>query len=161
MNVTVQVIGSPEDVAIFLREIGGKGALTAESNPVEVHKDVIEDTVSVENPSEDADQGPEKISENPFEEVPDPGQDAMGVVPSESVEEEKSSVTYAQLQHAMKAYALRYQQRHPELGTFPLRDLLYRICEEIGGSGKGEGSKGIKKSRYDTVYKFFIEDQEL
>ena len=63
--------------------------------------------------------------------------------------------------HAMKGYALRYQQRHADIGVDSMKEILLIICEKIGGAGKGEGSKGIPEANYDAVYQFFIEDREI
>ena len=82
------------------------------------------------------------------------------VTPSEDSDNIQPSVTYAQIQHALKSYGLRYQQRHDsELKT--VRDVLLLICEKVGGAGKDEGSKGIKKDKYNAVYDFLINDNEL
>ena len=61
----------------------------------------------------------------------------------------------------MKGYALRYQQRHSDIGVDSMKEILLTICEKIGGAGKGEGSKGILEANYDAVYQFFIEDREI
>lgn len=161
MNVTVQVIGAPEDVAAFLREIGGwkTGELPVASN-AEVTADA--------EVAPDADQGPvwmeeKKDDESGFSEVPNPGAEAMESVPTESKEEPVSEpeISYAQLQHALKGWGVRYQQRHSDSDVYSARDALFKICEEIGGAEKGEGSKGIKKELYKAVYDFCLEDREL
>lgn len=159
MNVTVQVTGAPEDVAVFLREIGGKANFLAQQALQDIPEELkYPDTREVEPLVTE-----EKVAEenDAFKGVPDPGQEAMDVVPSESIPEKKPSVTYAQLKHAMKGYALRYQQRHSDIGVDSMKEILLAICEKIGGSGKGEGSAGIKESNYDAVYQFFIEDREI
>lgn len=163
MNVTVQVTGAPEDVAVFLREIGGKANYLAQQALQDIPEELkYPDTREVE-PIVTEEKAIESLAEEneAFKEVPDPGQEAMDVVPSESIPEKKPSVTYAQLKHAMKGYALRYQQRHADLGVDSLKEILLVICEKIGGAGKGEGSAGIKESNYDAVYQFFIEDREI
>lgn len=163
MNVTVQVTGAPEDVAVFLREIGGKANYLAQQALQDIPEELkYPDTREVE-PIVTEEKVIESLAEenDAFKEVPDPGQEAMDVVPSESIPEKKPSVTYAQLKHAMKGYALRYQQRHADLGVDSLKEILLVICEKIGGAGKGEGSAGIKESNYDAVYQFFIEDREI
>lgn len=161
MNVTVQVIGAPEDVAAFLREIGG---WKTRKFPVAADAEAPVDT---EVPS-DADQGPvwmeeKKDDESDFSGVPDPGAEAMESVPTESREEPvaEPEISYAQLQHALKGWGVRYQQRHSDSDVYSARDALFKICEEIGGAEKGEGSKGIKKELYKAVYDFCLEDREL
>lgn len=163
MNVTVQVTGEPEDVAVFLREIGGKANYLAQQALQDIPEELKYLDTSGVKPVENKEEVVEISEEenDAFKNVPDPGQEALDVVPSESVPEKKPSVTYAQLQYAMKGYGVRYQQRHPDSDIASLKDVLYRICEEVGGSGKGEGSKGIKETNYDAVYQFFIEDREL
>lgn len=159
MNVTVQVTGAPEDVAVFLREIGGKANFLAQQALHDIPEELkYPDTREVEPLVTE-----EKVAEenDAFKGVPDPGQEAMDVVPSESEPQNKPRVTYAQLKHAMKGYALRYQQRHADIGADSMKEILLIICEKIGGAGKGEGSKGILEANYDAVYQFFIEDQEI
>lgn len=163
MNVTVQVTGAPEDVAAFLREIGGKADYLAQQALQDIPEELkYPDTREVE-PIVTEEKVVESLAEenDSFKEVPDPGQEAMDVVPSESEPQNKPSVTYAQLKHAMKGYALRYQQRHSDIGVDSMKEILLTICEKIGGAGEGEGSKGIKESNYDAVYQFFIEDREI
>ena len=161
MNVTVQVIGAPEDVAVFLREIGGWK--TGEF-PVAADAEAPVNTEA----SPGADQGPvwaaeKKEDESDFSGVLDPGAEAMESVPTESKEEPASEpeISYAQLQHALKGWGVRYQQRHSDSDVYSAREALLKICEEIGGAGKGEGSKGIKKEQYKAVYDFCLEDREL
>lgn len=159
MNVTVQVTGAPEDVAAFLREIGGKANFLAEQALQDIPEELkYPDTREVEPLVTE-----EKVAEenDAFKGVPDPGQEAMDVFPSESEPQNKPGVTYAQLKHAMKGYALRYQQRHSDIGADSMKEILLTICEKIGGAGKGEGSKGILEANYDAVYQFFIEDREI
>lgn len=163
MNVTVQVTGAPEDVAVFLREIGCKANYLAQQALQDIPEELkYPDTREVE-PIVTEEKVVESLAEenDAFKGVPDPGQEAMDVVPSESEPQNKPSVTYAQLKHAMKGYALRYQQRHSDIGVDSMKEILLVICEKIGGAGKGEGSKGILEANYDAVYQFFIEDREI
>ena len=153
MNVTVQVIGAPEDGAILLLKLGQNKDGVVTELVFQDNNDNGDSYVSENSSSED--------SELTFDNIPAANQDLMDLVtPSEDSDNTQPSVTYAQLQHALKSYGLRYQQRHDsELKT--VRDVLLLICEKVGGAGKDEGSKGIKKDKYNAVYAFLINDNEL
>lgn len=153
MNVTVQVIGAPEDVAILLLKLGQNKDGVITDLVFQDSNDNGDSYVSENSSSDD--------SELTFDNIPDANQYLMdSVIPSEDSDNTQPSVTYAQLQHALKSYGLRYQQRHDsELKT--VRDVLLLICEKVGGAGKDEGSKGIKKDKYNAVYDFLINDNEL
>lgn len=165
-DVTVQIIGEPASVAEFLCEIGKRGIMSFPILPTDQEESLPNCQVTNSNDE------PSKEENDAFASVPDPVKEAMDdlpttqeskseVAPSEVTPAEKPSVTYAQLQEAMKEYGLRYKQRHPKSDVPSIKDYLLRVCEVVGGAGKGEGSKGIKESLYDTVYRFFLEDSEI
>lgn len=147
MNVSVQITGSPESVAAFLRELGCTPSVLNTSN-ITFNS---ETGIKKETEEQCCSESEKSFSNNVHRDVE----------PSEDILDEVShNVTFAQVRAALTQRGVRYKAAKGSDVT-TAKHFLVRICEEIGGAEPGSGSSGIKPEKYEAVYDFCIHDKEF